>query len=299
MAIRLREKPESRDLHYGANGGGQTLRFTAVVTAGETESEVWLYALSQTGAYFNGFIRTDIKVARKGGPNLFDVDVEYGTTGVGGGDQPLGGTGSDGGPPADPTGPGADTTPLTSGYSFSIRAPKLHITTARATIAAVNRGGGVAPDFENAIGCDDKGENVEGVDWPPEPSMTFKRTVARATVTQGYLSTLLALVGRTNDAEFYEWDTGSALYLAADGQYTQGEGWSITHEFGIEEGENGIEISDDLPTAPDTIDKLGWQYLWVLMARADDGGRVIKRPEAAYVVEIARPADFSLIGIGT
>lgn len=298
MSIRLREKPESRDLHYGAQGGGQTLRFTAIASAGETESQVWIAALQATGPYFNGFVRQDIKVRRAGGANVFDVDVEYGTTGVGGGGEPLGGTGNDGGPPTDPTAPAATSTPLTSGYSFSIRAPKLHLLYARNTISSHLRGGGVAPDFKNAIGVDQKGEEIEGVDWPPEPSVTLKRTVARATVTQGYLSTLLNLVGRYNNAEFYKWAAGEVLYLAAEGQYTQGEGWSITHEFGIQENEAGIEICDGLPTLPDVINKKGWEYLWVLMVKADDGGRVVKRPEAAYVVELARPAPFGLIGIG-
>lgn len=291
--IRLPEDPESRDLHYGSQGGGQTLRFTAITTAGESEVLVYLHALVNTPPYFNGFIRQDIKVTRKGAPHLFGVLVEYGTTGVGGGDQPLGGPGGDGGPPATPTAPAADNTPLASGYAFSIRAPRLHLTQSRATVASYKRGGGPAPDFKRAIGVDKDGK-PEGCDVPPDPRFTFKRTVARATVTPGYLETLEALAGRPNDAPFYGRAAGEVLYLAADGQYTQGDGWSITHEFGVEANETGIAICAGL----DGIAKKGWEYLWVLYEEVRDGNKVLTVPAAAYVEEVLRPAPFHLIEIG-
>lgn len=295
MAIRLRESPDSRELHYGASGGGQTLKFTAVATGGESEPEVWVYALQNTSPYFNGFVRQDVKVSRQAGP-LFTVEVEYGTTGVGGGDQPLGGAGNDGGSPSNPTAPAGDSTPLTSGYSFTVNCPRVHFTQSRLTVSATKRGGGVALDFKGKVGVEksEGGMKVQGVDFPPEPRLTISRTWARAQVTQGYISTLLNLAGRPNNAPFYNWDAGQVILMSANGQFTQGEGWSITGQFGIEENEINIVICAGLVVPA----KKGWEYLWVYDEWVRDGNDKVLVPGAAYVEELLRPASFALMEIG-
>jgi hypothetical protein len=295
MALRITEDPKSRSLEYGAQNGGQTLSFNVVATAGETETDIWLFALLNSSPYFNGFIRNNVKVDPQGG-TLFGVTITYGTTGVGGGDQPLGGEGNDGGSPTNPSSPASDSTPLTSGYSFSISCPRIHYTQSRQTISSTKRGGGVAPDWKGAIGIDtSSGVNkIQGADWPPDAAFSFSRTFARATVTQGYLETLALLAGRPNNAEFYGFDEGEVILLQADGQFTQGEGWSITMKFGVSLNDTDIVICDGL-TVPE---KLGWNYLWVLYADVQDGNDVRTWPEAAYVEEILRPVDFSLLEIG-
>src|SRR5688572_6342603 len=116
MAIRLREHPDSRELTFGSQGGGQPFHLTAITTNGESETEVWLYVLSQSTPYYNGFIRQSLVVKPLGGP-LFDVVIQYGTAGVGGGDQPVGGVAGDGSPPIEPTPPAGASDPLLSGYS--------------------------------------------------------------------------------------------------------------------------------------------------------------------------------------
>lgn len=300
MAIRVTESPDSGGINYDANGGGTTLRYTVVTTAAETEAQIYTAALYGSFPYLNGFIRRRINVTPKGGPNVWTVEIEYGTTGVGGGDQPLGGQASDGSPPPNAEAPASTTTPLTSGWSFSIRAPKLHLTQSRATVLAVKRGGGVAEDFKGRVGVDRDRKTV-GVDWPPEPAFTFKRTVAAPVVTLGYLETLALIAGRPNNAPFYGFDAGSVILLEADGQFTQGEGWSITFGFGVELGDNAIEICDGLPTAPDVIAKKGFEYLWILEEEVRDPatGKNVVVPSAAYVEELLRPVDFGLLLIGT
>lgn len=295
MSISMFEEPDSRDLHYGANGGGQTVRLNAITTAGETESQVWLFALLNSPPYFNGFIRNDIKVRRKGAPHLFSVEVEYGTTGVGGGDQPLGGAGNDGGPPATPSGPGADTTPLTSGYSFSIRAPQLHLLQSIKNISRTARAGQAVIDHGGAIGVGKDGK-IEGCDVPPQPSMTFKRTVGRADVTAAYLRTLRNLVGKVNNAEFYKQAKGEMIFLAAEGQFTQGDGWSITHEFGGEQNRVNIGIDNNAIVVPA---KEGFEYLWVEFRERDTGGNLAPVAAVAHVEQVFEYGDFSLIEIGT
>ena len=300
--IHAYEEPNSRDLNYGANGGGMTLRYSVITTAHETEAVIYLYVLAGTFAYFNGFIRNEIRVLPNGADHMWKAEVVYGVTGVGGGDQPLGGAASDGAPPEPPEAPASPTVPLTGGYAFSIRAQKQLVLYSRSTISKHRRGGGVAPDFKRAIGVDSDGK-AAGVEWPPEPSSVIKRTVAKgvAEVTQGYLSTLFNLAGRVNDATFYGWDAGDVIFLAADGQYTQADGWSITFEFGVQEHESGIVIvPGELPFTGDTINKKGWEYLWIKFAEVLDTAtnQKVSVPQYAYVEEIVRPANFALLGIG-
>ncbi len=300
MSIFVNESPDSREVNLGSNGGGQVLRYNVRTTAGETEAQIYLAALTGSFPYFNGFIRQDIKITPNGAPHLWKVEISYGTTGVGGGDQPLGGAGSDGGPPTTPSGPANASTPLASGYSFTIRPTRLHILKSNQTIAKFKAGGGTATDRQNVIGNvqGDRGE-PEGVDWPPEASSTFKRTVARANVTFEYLSTLYDLVGRYNDAPFYSWAAGEVLFLAADGTYTQGDGWSLTFEFGVNKNEDSITISPNLPQTPEIISKKGWQYLWVSYVEQLVGTKRVPVPDECYVEKIFPAVDFALLEIGT
>lgn len=292
--IKWTERPDSRDLHYGSQGAGQTLRFNAFPTAGESEQEIWLFALSQTTPTFNGFIRQDIKVTPKEWPQYL-VEVEYGTTGVGGGDQPLGGNNNDGSGPDQPTAPESGSVKIASGYSFSVTAPKLRIMQSRRTVSGTKRGGGVAKDFKGAINVDKDGK-VEGCETPPDAAFIWKRTVGVASITMGYLQILAALAGRPNDAPFYTWDTCESLFLGADGQFTQGDGWSITYSFGVQENEVNIDICPGLQVPA----KKGWEYLWVYYEEAQDPltSLIVTVPGAAYVEEIMRPAPFGLLAIG-
>ncbi|MDY3555300.1 hypothetical protein R5W24_004441 [Gemmata sp. JC717] len=292
------ESPDSREVDFGPDGG-EVLRFNVITTAGETEAQVVLYVLAGTFPVFNGYIRQRLRITPNGAAHMWRVEVPYGTAGVNGGDQPFGGEASDGAPPEPPAPPASDAAPLTSGYSFSIRAPKQHYLYSRATASAVKRGGGVAPDYKRAIGVDSDGK-IAGVEWPPEPAMVFKRTIARASVSQAYLATLADLAGRTNNAPFYGFGTEEALFIGAEGQWMGQDGWSITFEIGIQQSENGIVIvPGELPHAPDVINKKGWHYLWVKFSEAvDTGGNVVSIPQAAYVEQIVRPAPFNLLGIG-
>jgi hypothetical protein len=301
MSILMREEHESRDLHYGKQGGGQTLRFNATATAGENESQVWLYALTQSPPYFNGFIRNDIKVRNRGASHLFAVEVEYGTTGVGGGDQPLGGASNNGQPPPTPNGPAGDEAPLTSGYSISIRAPRLHLLHSIKTVSSTARAGEAVVNHGGAIGVGKDGK-IEGCDVPPEPGTTLKRTVARATVTLAYLRTLRNLVGKVNDAAFYGQVKGEALFLSAEGQFSRDEGWSWNFEFGLEENRVNIGIDNNQIVVPA---KEGWHYLWVEFRERifppppAPGAALVNFAAVAHVEQVLPYGNFELIEIGT
>jgi hypothetical protein len=285
MAVTLHETHESREVQYGAQGGREPLIFTAI---GSTdEAEVYAQAQADTPTHINGFVRQDIRLRPLGGP-VWRVEVEYGTTGLGGGDQPTGQT------PTNPDGPG-DGTPLTSGFSFGIAFNSITLTQSITTISATRRGGGVARDFKQAIGVGLDGR-VDGCQVPPTPKMTFQRTVARAVVNMPYLRTIRSLCGRVNNAAFYGQQAGEVLYLGCDGQYTQGEGWSLTHKFGCEENRIAITVCDGLVVPA----KLGFHYLWVAYEEVTDlaTGLTSSVPFQANVEQVLEEANFALIEIG-
>jgi hypothetical protein len=296
MAMRIRESPDSREVFFGSDGGGQNFKLVVLCTSGESETQVFNFVLVNSQAFWNGFIRKSMRVRPAPAFRRYEVEIEYGTSGVGGGDQPLGGVGGDGGPPTPPTAPASPTTPLTSGWSFQINAPRIHYPRSRNTVSATKRGGGTPVNYFRRIGVDPQTGSAAGVDWPPDPSFTLTRTWGRGNVTPGYLETLALLAGRTNIVEFYGYDAGDVIFLSASGNYTSGEGWSLSASFGIELNDSDIEICDGL-TVPF---KAGWHYLWTADKPILDPvtSKMTIAPEAAYVEEIVRPVDFSLIGIG-
>lgn len=300
--IKVVEDPESRGMSVGAQNSSQDYILNVVTTAGESEAELYLFAIQATQPYLSsGLIRNDIKLTPRGAPNLWRVTIGYGTTGVGGGDQPLGGTGNDGGPPQQPQGPQSPQESLKGGWSFSIQAPTLHITQSLGTVGAYKRGGGAPKNFGGRIGVDQEGATI-GCDIPPPARFTFKRTTARAVVTQAYLDVLSELAGRPNNAPFYFWQEGEVLFQSAEGQYTAGEGWSINWTFAVEKNDPNVIICDGLPHPPATILKYGWDYMWVLEETIEDpaqGGRVVQYPGAVYLERVLKFADFSLLEIGT
>lgn len=287
MAGFVYEAEDSRnDLHFGAQGGGVTLRFHGIGT--QDESEIYNICLLGAPAYYLGFVRQDIQVRREGGTK-FKIDIPYGTTGAGGGDQPTGST------PTNPTSPATSATPIGGGYSFSTTGATVHLTQSLETISKTGRDAIVPKDFKQAIGVTDKG--VEGVDVPA-PSMKWTRTVARANVDFAYKRTLKNLTGKVNDAEFYFAPAGTVRYLGAEGHFTSGEGWSITHHFEENENQTLIDICDGL-TVPA---KGGWEYLWVAYKEELAAGGAVGTnlvPEAAYVEKVSPTGNFALIEIGT
>ena len=71
--------------------------------------------------------------------------------------------------------------------------------------------------------------------------------------------------------------------------------WEISFRFAASRNEVDIVIGD-LPE----IDKLGWDYLWVQYADAEDedASELIKKPIAVYVEKVYLKTDFETLGIG-
>lgn len=291
MAVILYETWDSRETNVSAQGGGVVRRWLAIGSI--EEDEVYDTVLAEAPDYYDGFIRSDIKLTCVGGPN-WKVEVTYGPAGAGGGDQPVGDTGPSGiggSAPPTPSAPAGDDAPLGAGWSIDTAGQSQHITQSLVTVESVKRGGGVPPDYKRAIGVTRDG--VQGTEIFV-PKLEITRSIQRATVTMAYLKTLRRITGRVNNDTFYGFPEGTLLYLGVSGSFTVGEGWSLTHKFTYEPNDTLIGICAGLTIS----EKAGWDYLWVAYSEEVEANQVAPLPLAAYVEEVYPRADFGLLQIG-
>ena len=189
-----------------------------------------------------------------------------------------------------------------STFSFDTGGGTQHITQSLATVgtyAAPALPG--APDFRGAIGV--TADGVEGVDITA-PVYNFSEThyLPAATVDNAYKGGLFQLTGRVNDGAFRGLAAGECLFLGASGTVRipedpsgGGGDWEINFRFAGSPNVTGLMIGDIGP-----INKKGWEYLWVRYQEAEDTAAkmLIRRPIAAYVEQVYREGDFSVLGIG-
>jgi len=283
MPLTFRELQSSRPANVGMTDGRLVREWIAYRT--DLEEEVYAAALVTADPFWKGFIRQDVALKPAGG-GIWYVTVTYGTVGIGGGDQPVGHSGLGGSAPTSPTAP-TGTTPLGAGYSFDTTGATAHITQ---SIQTVDRSVG-SPDNSQAIGL--TRDSVEGTDVFV-PKFEWQRTVHRPVCTVEYLKTLRDLTGTVNNDVFYTFPAETVLYLGASGQFTQGEGWSITHRFSYAPNEINIAIGNGLVVPL----KRGHEYLWVAYEEQEVGNRVLQVPVAWYVERVYRTRGFPLLEIG-
>lgn len=280
----------ANDLTFGVQGGGVTLRY--IVTGTWSELDAYTLGVATAPLAHLGFVRQNIAPELLGGPN-WKVNVAYGIHGLGGGGEPVGVT------PPTPTAPGGggggtQDVPLVNGYSFDTTGRTVRITQSLETISESVPSGETARDFDGSINVSDG--KVEGVDIPA-PALKWSRTVARASLTMGYVRTLKNATGKTNDAEFYGFPAYSLTYLGGVGQFSEGEGWTVTHHFEHEETQTDLPIGANI-TVPE---KRGTDYLWVYFKEVKDVGAtdVVLRPIQANVERVLKTWNFATLEIGT
>ena len=194
---------------------------------------------------------------------------------------------------------GTETVPdvAESSFSFDTTGGTQHIAHALATIAAYAPAGGTAPDFDGALNVTDQG--VEGLDIEL-PVYRFAEThyTEDDDVTPAYKGTLFSLTGRVNNNTFKGLAAGDCLFLGAQGT-RRGAGaddlWEISYQFAGSPNVTGLSVG------PITnISKLGWEYLWVRYAVAEDATAkaLVRKPIAVYIEQIYKVGDFSQLDIG-
>lgn len=179
-------------------------------------------------------------------------------------------------------------------FTFDLGGGGWHRKQSIATVASFAPTGKDAPDFKGAINVDEKG-NVGGVDLPGQ-SMIFSETFWKpiADVDDDYLTALVGLQFKVANATFRRWEVGECLFLGASGQRRGADLWEITYQFGVSLNATGLSIPGIDPGAG-SIDKKGWEYLWVYYAPEKDATakKVVQRPRGAYVEQVYEYGNFA------
>lgn len=281
--IAVYEFYQSRKVNIGFDAQSAELMF---VLNGTTDDVLARAAfLAEIPATFFGLQFKNVDIEPVGGlfwkaTAQYDSRVTSTADGVGGA--------SPGETPAVPGG----TDPLSPEFAFDISSVTEKITQSKSTRSKTKRGGGVAPNNEQAIGVTIDGE-VEGCDRQ-SPHMEWSVTRVFGFVTLNYFQSLYALVGTVNNATFYGFPAGTLLFIGASLNVRDTEKVTMVYRFAARPNRTDIPICDGL-TVPA---KDGWEYLWVSYKNVDDANKLFMQPDAAYVERIYDTSNFAGIGIG-
>src|SRR5262249_52950725 len=147
------------------------------------------------------------------------------------------------------------------------------------------------PDFRGAIGVTKN--SIEGAETVvPASSRTIKRQMSAAAFTNAYMTGLEDLTGNYNDAPFMGREAGEVRFDGATWDQPQaGAPIDVTYKFTISRNVTGLTVAGITD-----IDKLGWQYLWVLYEEIEDAsaGYLVQRAVAVYIEDLpnCQPMDF-------
>jgi hypothetical protein len=154
-------------------------------------------------------------------------------------------------------------------------------------------GAGTAPDMKGGINVTNDGP--QGVSRAvPVYNFSETHTIAAAAMTAGYKATIFGLTGKVNNATYKGFAAGEVLFLGARGASNANGDFEITFSFSALPNVSGATFG------PFTgVTKKGWDYLWVYSEEEEDATakRVVKRPVAAYVVQVFPYANLSGLGI--
>lgn len=159
--------------------------------------------------------------------------------------------------------------------------------------------GSVAPDYGGAIGVNSSGGSlsVEGTDvYVPTYSWTESHRFPVSQISDAYLAGVYALCAApVNGAPWRGNPPGAVLFRGARGS------WKDSDEYA--RIEFAFSLTPNVTLSLGTISgiqKPGWDHLWQVFEEADDATAksLVKRLKAAYVEQVYRRGDFSVLGIG-
>ncbi len=173
--------------------------------------------------------------------------------------------------------------------SFNTTGATTHLNQSLATRGIYPAPGKVAPIYQGAIGVSDSG--VEGVDVTV-PAFEFSVRKKFEWISTAYLLAVVAMTGRTNSTNWSIFSPGEALFLGAEGGEDDQNWVDITYHFAARPNQPALSVG-----AISGISKRGWDYLWVRHDEEVVGGRVLRRPAAAYVEQVYPEGNFNALGI--
>lgn len=183
-------------------------------------------------------------------------------------------------------------------YTFETGGGTKHVAVADEHIGDFAPEGGVALDFDGAIGVDSDG-NVGGVDIVmPQPGFTETVNIKKKRFTPRYKRTLIEMTGTVNNAAFRGFKAGEVLFTGASAQRSNGM-WRVTFRFSVSKNTDKDFAVGDIVIGV----KEGWDYLWfsyVDVEQKDDDGdvvAVVRRPVSAHVERVYRRENFEKLKI--
>jgi hypothetical protein len=148
------------------------------------------------------------------------------------------------------------------------------------------------------IGVNIQDGKVQGVDWPVGQlkfTITFRQP--QAVITLPYARACAALVGRTNDDDFYGFGPNELLFLGCRGQQGSKVDPSLDYDFLAGEEIGPVELGGII-----VGQKKAHEFLWAAFEDAVATGgtpELVQKPKAIYVEQMAEEGDFSQLLIGT
>ena len=215
-------------------------------------------------------------------------------------------------PPPLPSETAADAA-LGAEYAFDTAGGTRHVVLSHKT--RYGRGFGVestaagivgAPNFKQLVGAGK--DKVEGADIYVG-KIEWSVTAKRVNVTIDYIRTLAELTGCVNAAAFYGRDPEELMLLGASGQFSPGDGWTVTWRF----LEGPTRADETIPEGATSGNRIRFpqvkpfDHVWVwyedqIETVTDPGtGQTVQftvsRPKYGYVERVQPTGDFSLLGI--
>lgn len=267
MAVTFREKFKSGRIVAGANPSSETIHLADVVGETDENLAVEAEALATLPNTYNNKPRQSFTVEQVGN-GLWTVTTIYAYT-FSSFVLPPGGESES-----------FDTTGGTRRLTQSIRTVGRY---APETFDARNFGG--------AIGVGRNG--VEGVDIRDNTyGFRVVRSVAESDVTDFFKALIYGLTSRVNTETFKGFPPGSVLFGGATGTQKSETEWEVVYNFLYSPNETDITVGDI-----SGIDKLGWDYLWVLYGEAVDetAQAFIQTPISVYVEEVYKRGDLNAL----
>lgn len=189
-------------------------------------------------------------------------------------------------------------------FSFDTTGGTHKITQSLSTIERYHRSSAnPAPNLRGAIGWD--GKKLNGVEIViPKLEFTVDMYYDPAALTTSFAAALARATGKTNDGSWLGFAVCEVLFLGAVGSGDRPlisgarvKPAKVSFKFACSENRTGItvgEIALNSSGAGATIDKKGWEYLWVHYTVKDTvDGITYPTPEWAYVERVYPDLDFA------
>jgi hypothetical protein len=120
----------------------------------------------------------------------------------------------------------------------------------------------------------------------------------QASVTESYRTTVLGMVGKTNNDTFYGHSAGEVLFAGVAGRARNTDDWELVFRFETSPNQTGLTIGES-PHTITGVDVQGWEVLWVDYEHKTENDLDVSYPVRAYTERVYESADFSLLGVGS